>query len=59
MKPRLSTREAADRLGLPWWELMWLIAEGEIECVRDGRRVLIEPDEIERILAAKKQRTHA
>lgn len=43
--------EAAASLGLSHWTLRKFIRQGKIQAVRIGRRVLIEPLELERLVA--------
>lgn len=52
----LNQREAAEVLGVHPHTLRRLIAEGRIQCVRVGRRVLIPIGAIERFLEPPKRR---
>jgi len=47
----ISVRDAASLLGLTHWTLRKYIRTGKIHTVRIGRRVLIEPSELERLIA--------
>ena len=47
----IGVKEAAARLGLTHWTLRKYIAQGKLRAVRIGRRVLIEPSELERLVA--------
>lgn len=50
MVPLLDCEKAAELLGIsPWTVRKWL-SENKLRAVRLGRRVLIEPAEIERII---------
>ena len=43
-------REAAEMTGLSHWTLRQYIREGKLAAVRIGKRVLIEPAELERLV---------
>ncbi len=47
----IGVKDAAARLGLTHWTLRKYIAQGKLRAVRIGRRVLIEPAELERLVA--------
>ncbi len=44
--------DAAASLGLSHWTLRDWIRKGKLQAVRLGRRVLVEPAELERLIAA-------
>jgi excisionase family DNA binding protein len=46
----MSIDESAAALGLSPWTIRKYIAEGKISAVRIGRRVFVEPSELERIV---------
>ena len=46
----LGLKEAADAVGLSHWTLRQYIREGKISAIKLGRRVLIEPAELERLV---------
>jgi excisionase family DNA binding protein len=46
----IGIKDAAAMLGLSHWTLRQYIREGRIRAVRIGRRVLIEPSELERLI---------
>jgi len=50
MEPLQSIEEAAENLGISPWTVRAAVRKGRIRPVRIGRRVLIEPREIERII---------
>jgi len=53
----LGIGEAARALGIsPWTVRLWL-RQGKISPVRLGRRVLIEPAELRRLVAEARERT--
>ena len=49
-KLTLGLREAAEALSLSHWTLRGYIRNGKLKAVRIGRRVLIEPDELQRLV---------
>ena len=51
MESLKSIEEAAEVLGLSAWTVRAYVRKGRINPVRLGRRVLIEPCEIERVIA--------
>jgi excisionase family DNA binding protein len=55
MESLKSVEEAAESLGLSPWTIRLYVRQGKIRPVRIGRRVLIEPGEIQRIIAEGKQ----
>jgi len=46
----LGLKEAAEAIGLSHWQLRKYIREGKLRAVRLGRRVLVEPAELERLI---------
>jgi excisionase family DNA binding protein len=50
MQSLLSVRGAAQALSLSPWTIRKYIAAGVIPCVRIGRRVLIEPAEVQKLI---------
>ena len=48
----LGLRQAAELTGLSHWTLRQYIRKGRLQAVRIGRRVLVEPAELERLIAA-------
>jgi excisionase family DNA binding protein len=52
MKSQLAIglKEAAETVGLSHWTLRQYVREGKIAAIRLGRRVLIEPRELERLV---------
>lgn len=56
MHSLLSVSRAAEALGLSPWTIRKYISDGLIRCVRIGRRVLIEPEEIERLIRQNRWR---
>ncbi len=55
----LGLREAAASLGLSHWTLRKYIREGKLQCVRIGKRVLIEPTELNRLIQTGRQPQNA
>jgi excisionase family DNA binding protein len=51
----LSVQEAAKRLSLSSWTLRLWVKHGKLRCVRMGSRVLIEPSELDRLIAASRK----
>ena len=51
-KITIGLKDAAAALGLSHWTLRKYIREGKIRAVRIGRRVLIEPEELEKLVQA-------
>jgi excisionase family DNA binding protein len=47
----MSVKDAAAALGLTHWGIRKFIRQGRLRAVRIGRRVLIEPSELQRLLA--------
>jgi excisionase family DNA binding protein len=54
MQGLLSIVEAAGLLGLSKWTIRDMVGDGRINVVRLGRRVLIERDELLRLIEAGK-----
>ena len=50
MESLKSVDETADALGLSPWTIRLYLRQGKIRPVRIGRRVLIEPREIQRVI---------
>ena len=52
MKPQLALglKEAADAVGLSQWTLRQYIRQGKLQTIRLGRRVLIEPAELQKLI---------
>ena len=48
----IGLREAAASVGLSPWTLRAWIRQGKLAAVRLGRRVLIEPSELQRLIEA-------
>jgi excisionase family DNA binding protein len=46
----LGLKEAAEAVGLSHWTLRQYVREGKVKAIRLGRRVLIEPDELKRLV---------
>ncbi len=46
----LGLKEAAEAVGLSHWTLRQYIRQGKISAIRLGRRVLIEPSELEKLI---------
>lgn len=46
----IGLKEAAESLGLSHWTLRAYVRQGKIKSVRIGRRVLVEPSELERLI---------
>ena len=51
MEALLNIEQAAEKLGLSPWTLRLYIGQKKLSVVRLGRRVLLEPSEIERYVA--------
>jgi excisionase family DNA binding protein len=48
----MGLREAAELTGLSHWTLRQYIRDGKLNAIRIGRRVLIEPSELQRLIDA-------
>jgi excisionase family DNA binding protein len=46
----IGLKEAAEAVGLSHWTLRQYIREGKVQAIKLGRRVLIEPGELERLI---------
>ena len=46
----LGVKEAAEAVGLSHWTIRKFIREGKLRSVRLGKRVLVEPSELERLV---------
>ena len=46
----LGLRQAAEVVGLSHWTLRAYVRQGKIRAVKIGRRVLIEPSELQRLV---------
>jgi len=51
----MGLRQAAEAVGLSHWTLRAWIRQGKVAAVRLGRRVMIEPGELERMVQAGKK----
>ena len=51
----MGLREAAASVGLSPWTLRAWIRQGKVAAVRLGRRVMIEPEELHRMVQAGKK----
>jgi excisionase family DNA binding protein len=54
-KLALGLKEAAAVVGLSPWTLRHWIKQGRVRSVRLGRRVLVEPQELERLIEEGRQ----
>jgi excisionase family DNA binding protein len=50
MKLSMGMKEAAAQLGISHWTLRHYVRIGKLPSVRIGRRVLVEPAELERLV---------
>jgi hypothetical protein len=57
MEPLQSIKQTAAILGLSPWTVISYLRQGKIKPVRLGRRVLIEPSEIARVIEAGRTNT--
>ena len=48
----LGVKEAAEAVGLSHWTIRKFIREGKLRSVRLGKRVLVEPEELQRLIGA-------
>jgi len=46
----LGLRQAAEAVGLSHWTLRAYVRQGKIRAVKIGRRILIEPSELQRLI---------
>jgi excisionase family DNA binding protein len=51
----LSLQDAAAYLSLSYWTLRGLVWNGSLQCVRVGRRVLIDREDLETFIEHNKQ----
>ena len=49
-KLALGLKDAASSIGLSVWTLRGWIRSGKLRCVRLGRRVMVEPSELQRLV---------
>jgi excisionase family DNA binding protein len=54
----IGVKEAAAALGLSHWTLRQYIRDGKLKAVRIGRRVLIEPGELQRLIEQGRTGVH-
>lgn len=47
----IGVHEAADAVGLSHWTIRQYIRDGKVHAVRIGRRVLVEPEELRRLIS--------
>ena len=47
----IGLKDAASSIGLSVWTLRGWIRSGKLRCVRLGRRVMVEPAELKRLVA--------
>jgi Helix-turn-helix domain len=50
MEPLLKIEDAARLVGRTHWTLRHDVKAGKLRCVRIGRRIMIEPSEIRRLI---------
>ena len=50
-------RQAAEALGLSHWTLRAWVRQGKVKAVRLGRRVLVEPAELQKMVAEARKAT--
>jgi excisionase family DNA binding protein len=51
----MGLREAAASVGLSPWTLRAWIRQDKLRCVRLGRRVMVEPEELHRVVQREKR----
>jgi excisionase family DNA binding protein len=56
IEPLQSVEDAAKTLSISPWTLRKYLAENKLQAVRIGRRVLIEPSEIRRLIEEGRER---
>ena len=54
MKPLKSVKEAAGLLGISPWTVRGHIRDGRLTCVRLGRRVLLQEEELQKFIERAK-----
>ena len=57
MEPLLNIDEAARIIGRTHWTLRRDIKSGRLKCVRIGRRIMIEPSEIRKLIETGRERS--
>ena len=57
MEPLLDVQNVARTLSLSPWTVRRMIADGRLVPVRLGRRVLVEPAEVERFVSGARKRS--
>jgi Helix-turn-helix domain len=55
MEPLLKIEDAARLVGRTHWTLRNDVKAGKLRCVRIGRRIMIEPSEIRRLIEEGRQ----
>jgi len=61
----IGVRQAADAVGLSHWTIRQYIREGKIQGVKIGKRILVEPAELQRLVdegrrrSSQKEHVHA
>jgi hypothetical protein len=55
MEPLLKIEDAARLVGRTHWTLRHDVKAGKLRCVRIGRRIMIEPSEIRRLIEAGRE----
>lgn len=59
MEPLLDVHNVARTLSLSPWTVRRMIADGRLIPVRLGRRVLVEPSEVERFVGEARKRSES
>ena len=52
----LGVKEAAEAVGLSHWTIRKFIREGKLRSIRLGKRVLVEPGELARLVEAGRRK---
>lgn len=55
LEPLLTIEDAARILGRTHWTLRHDVKAGRLRCIRIGRRIMIEPSEIRRLIEEGRQ----
>jgi hypothetical protein len=55
LEPLLKIEDAARLVGRTHWTLRQDVKAGKLKCVRIGRRIMIEPSEIRRLIEEGRQ----
>jgi Helix-turn-helix domain len=55
LEPLLKIEDAAKIVGRTHWTLRADIKAGKLRCVRIGRRIMIEPAELQRLIEASRR----